>query len=61
MTSHEDIRKDRINKLVSTLNGCKDPQIDKLISISCIEWGTTPKTVKSYIKLIEDAGLWARK
>jgi len=57
MTSHEDIRLQRINKIKRTLDEAKkkNKELDreKFIAVCCIEWGTTRRTVLEYFKMID--------
>jgi len=55
--SHADVAKERMRTIAESINKSANPDIPKLIALSCIEWGTTPKTVKGYIKVLEDAGV----
>lgn len=57
MVSHNDTRRMRMSKIKATLDLAikkkKEVNRDKLIAECCLEWGTTPKTIKEYLKIID--------
>ena len=54
MTSHQELRGERIRKIIASLKKSKNPDIDKLIAMGCVEWNCTRRTMLEYIKIAKD-------
>lgn len=51
--SHEERRMERMNTIKRSLNKAKDPDIEKLIAMGCVEWGCSRRTMLEYIKQVQ--------
>lgn len=55
--SHAEVAKQRMQILMESINNAVEPDIEKLISLSCFEWGTTRKTIQGYLRILKEAGM----
>lgn len=53
MTSHEERRMERIGVIKRSLDNSKNPDIEKLIAMGCVEWGCSRRTMLEYIKVVQ--------
>jgi len=57
MTSHEEVRKARLEKIKRTLDEARKKKgkldKDRFIAMCCMEWGSSKRTVIEYFKIVE--------
>lgn len=53
MVSHEERKQYRLGVIRRSLKKAKDPDINKLIAMGCVEWGCSRRTMLEYIEVVK--------